>query len=97
MTGEEIIYAAFARFQAIQVGGSEQTVQRGGFWHVAPLDLQQQQQQQLWYVLPVVALHRGNIHAFTCIFVVDCFFFFQTIKVHKESGLCKMSWGFLAL
>lgn len=70
MTGEEIIYVAFARFRA-QVGGSEQTVQRGGFWHVAPLDL-----QQPWYELPAVAFHRGNIHTFTCIFVGDCFFLF---------------------
>lgn len=64
MTGEEIINAAFARFQA-QVGGSEQTVQWGGFWHVAPLDL-----QQPLYELPVIAYHRGGIHAFTHIFVV---------------------------
>lgn len=31
------------------------------------------------------------------VYAYFCFFFFQTIKVHKESGLCKMSWGFLAL
>lgn len=56
---------------------------------MAPLDL-----QQVLYELPVIAYRRGGILAFAAPYFVSLVY---SIKVYKESGLCEVSWGFLAL